>query len=75
MKGGTVRTIYEDPRCDAYGSGSRPSAQRCVEDARVPSGLCIVHGREAYVYVGVGGSAESPTLLRVRGIGRVARKP
>ncbi|MGH9463112.1 MAG: hypothetical protein ACRD1X_18025 [Vicinamibacteria bacterium] len=68
-----MRTIRDDPRCDAYMDGLRPYSKRCSGEATIPSGLCLFHAGLDHVYIAVGGSADSPSLLSVRGLGRRAR--
>jgi len=68
-----LRSIREDPYCDAYMEGTRPSEKRCNGEALVPSGLCAVHAAMDRVYIAVGGSVDSPSLISVRRLGRRAR--
>lgn len=68
-----LRSIRDDPQCDAYMDGDRPSSNRCTGDATVPSGFCLLHAGMDRVYIAVGGSTDSPSLISVRRLGRRAR--
>jgi len=68
-----LRSIREDPYCDAYMDGERPSAKRCNGEATIPTGLCFTHEKMDRIYIAVGGSADAPSLISVRRLGRRAR--